>query len=77
MGGNSIKPPEEFLGTLTYLFVHQTIPHFVYKAIPSQTEDGVELAWTPLTKGFYSLVINGEPVKTKTKLVVLAGSISP
>lgn len=37
----------------------------------------IELTWKPITKGFYSLIINGEPVKTKTKLVVLAGPVSP
>jgi hypothetical protein len=61
------------------MFVHQTIPHFVYKSNHNYiyfclahiilNPDGlsVNLIWRPLTKGFYTLIINGEPVKTRTK----------
>lgn len=75
--GNFVKPTQDFFDSLFCQFVHQAIPHFVYNAHIHVNQDGlsVDLAWQPITKGFYTLFINHQPLKTK--FVVLANAISP
>jgi hypothetical protein len=47
------------------------------KVIPKLSNNGVDLEWKPFTKGVYTLFLNGEQVRSNSKIVVVAGPVCP